>query len=110
MGVERLLDLVTDHNRYHNKVSTAVMVCLTKEGKAATWEDIKVRDSLLTRYPQIELTGCKYSGFGDLLAKLTKLPEAEQPDIVLVYGEEEKQRREVKVKHLKTRVEETIAI
>lgn len=86
------------------------MVCLSKEGKTATWEDIKVRDGLLDRYPQIELIGCKYAAFGDLLAKLTKLPEEEQPEFVLVYGQEERERRQLKVKHLKTRVEEMIDI
>ena len=86
------------------------MVCLTKDGRAATWKDIKARDALLTRYPHIELLGCKYSAFADVLSKLSRLPEQEQPEVVLIYGEEEKAKGQVKVKHLLSRVEETVTI
>src|SRR3990167_3576679 len=77
LGVERLLDLVVDHSKYHKQKNKALMACLTKDGRAATWKDIKARDALLTRYPHIELLGCKYSAFADVLSKLSRLPEQE---------------------------------
>lgn len=115
MGIERLLDAIKDNDiDIEMNPLEKIPILILREEKIGKPEDLILREKVKLTYPNhnIELIPCKYSRIGEALIKISKVAQynPETYDIVLIQGDEEREKGYLTRKNLKDRISDVLSI